>query len=134
MSNYTIYLPMTVWQALAFLRNPEDVFARMQDRKQASRPPAVGELHFGSKMVGYHTHADACRTWNRRGAAGELAIVHIEYGALLHERMIREGKIKGSVVHRRSGARLWTVTPAGCADLLSGGARFSMEIVREKSL
>jgi hypothetical protein len=126
----TIYIPMPVWHAFAFIRDPGFVFGRMKDPKHNSRKAAPGELLFGKRLVGFHTRSGAIRTW-RATTMDEFAVVAIEYGDVLHEKMARERKINGTAKHRDSGEPVWTVTADGCADLLSA-ARFCMEVIKQE--
>ena len=138
----TIYIPATVWQALAFLRGRDEIFAGMQDgaaRKSLAPLPDLSVS--GENLAGYHCRKHAIEAQRARNLRGEMALIEISYGERFHEKLSWEGKINGTGADPLTGAALWVVTPAGCLAIneaskdkpgdVMPAARFVMEVIPE---
>jgi hypothetical protein len=114
MNRTTIFVATTLATARLAFRNPRMAFGQF--------------LFTGSEqLVGFHNKQDAVDAI-RPHVLSDVAVLHIIIEHPVHEMLAYAGNLNGAHKHAETGAPVWLVTPAGCAQL-AAQAQLLMEIV-----
>ncbi len=127
--NTTVYIPMPEWQALSFLRNRDDAFARLLTPFGTTIGGEV-VLQEGV-LVGYRQRDRAVEAGYLTHPQG-FAILRIVLGKLQHGTMALYGQLDGSARHPETGAYLWLITADGLRNIQEKVARQEVDILMDE--
>lgn len=120
---------MPEWQALSFLRNRDDAFARLLTPFGTTIGGEV-VLEEGV-LVGYRQRERAVEAGYSTHPQG-FAILRIVLGKILHGTMVFYGQLDGSASHPQTGAYLWLITASGLRTVQEKANRHEVDILMDE--